>query len=61
MGQAPGSADSARMTFINPNRLEEGHPSCLAPGKPPRSTLSPTMALRDGESYLAWGTPGGDQ
>lgn len=41
--------------------LEEGHPSCLAPGKRPRSTLSPTMALRDGEPYLAWGTPGGDQ
>jgi gamma-glutamyltranspeptidase / glutathione hydrolase len=41
--------------------LEEGHPACLAPGKRPRSTLSPTMALRDGEPYLAWGTPGGDQ
>ena len=41
--------------------LEEGHPSCLAPGKRPRSTLSPTIALRDGEPYLAWGTPGGDQ
>jgi gamma-glutamyltranspeptidase/glutathione hydrolase len=41
--------------------LEEGHPASLAPGKRPRSTLSPTMALRDGEPYLAWGTPGGDQ
>ena len=41
--------------------LDEGHPACLAPGKRPRSTLSPTMALRDGEPYLAWGTPGGDQ
>ncbi len=27
----------------------------------PRTTLSPTMALRDGEPYLAWGSPGGDQ
>jgi gamma-glutamyltranspeptidase / glutathione hydrolase len=26
--------------------LEEGHPASLAPGKRPRSTLSPTMALR---------------
>ncbi|HET9716865.1 MAG TPA: gamma-glutamyltransferase family protein [Pseudolabrys sp.] len=41
--------------------LEEGHPSALAPGKRPRTTLSPTLALRDGEPYLAWGSPGGDQ
>ena len=41
--------------------LEEGHPASLAPGKRPRTTLTPTMALRDGEPYLAWGTPGGDQ
>src|ERR1700736_1128251 len=41
--------------------LEEGHPASLAPGKRPRTTLTPTMALRDGESYLAWGSPGGDQ
>ncbi|MGB7976804.1 MAG: gamma-glutamyltransferase family protein [Roseiarcus sp.] len=41
--------------------LDEQHPACLAPGKRPRSTLSPTMALRDGEPYLAWGSPGGDQ
>ncbi len=41
--------------------LEEGHPAALAPGKRPRTTLSPTLALRDGEPYLAWGSPGGDQ
>jgi gamma-glutamyltranspeptidase / glutathione hydrolase len=41
--------------------LDEGHPNSLAPGKRPRTTLTPTMALRDGEPYLAWGTPGGDQ
>jgi gamma-glutamyltranspeptidase/glutathione hydrolase len=29
--------------------LEEGHPASLAPGKRPRTTLSPTLALRDGE------------
>ncbi len=33
--------------------LEEDHPAALAPGKRPRTTLSPTMALRDGEPYLA--------
>jgi gamma-glutamyltranspeptidase / glutathione hydrolase len=41
--------------------LEENHPAALAPGKRPRTTLSPTLALRDGEPYLAWGSPGGDQ
>jgi gamma-glutamyltranspeptidase/glutathione hydrolase len=41
--------------------LEEGHPAALAPGKRPRTTLTPTLALRDGEPYLGWGTPGGDQ
>jgi gamma-glutamyltranspeptidase / glutathione hydrolase len=41
--------------------LEEGFPSSLQPGTRPRTTLSPGLALRDGEPYLAWGTPGGDQ
>ena len=41
--------------------LDEGHPAALAPGKRPRSTLTPSLALRDGEPYLAWGSPGGDQ
>jgi len=41
--------------------LEEGRPSSLAPGKRPRTTLSPSLALRDGRPYLAFGTPGGDQ
>ncbi|UED87146.1 gamma-glutamyltransferase family protein [Streptomyces profundus] len=41
--------------------LEEGLPSSLAPGRRPRTTLSPTVALRGGEPTLAFGTPGGDQ
>ena len=36
-------------------------PGTLAPGKRPRTTLSPGLVLRDGEPYLAFGTPGGDQ
>jgi len=41
--------------------LEEGLASSLAPGKRPRTTLSPTLVLRDGAPYLACGSPGGDQ
>ncbi len=41
--------------------LTEGLPNSLAGGKRPRTTLTPSLALRDGEPYLAFGTPGGDQ
>jgi gamma-glutamyltranspeptidase/glutathione hydrolase len=41
--------------------LTPGLPATLAPGKRPRTTLTPSLALRDGEPYLAFGTPGGDQ
>jgi gamma-glutamyltranspeptidase/glutathione hydrolase len=41
--------------------LTPGFASSLAPRRRPRTTLSPSMALRDGEPYLAFGTPGGDQ
>ncbi|WP_428928896.1 gamma-glutamyltransferase family protein [Marinibacterium sp. SX1] len=41
--------------------LDEGLPTSLAPGRRPRTTLSPSLALRDGKPWLAFGTPGGDQ
>jgi gamma-glutamyltranspeptidase/glutathione hydrolase len=40
--------------------LEEGLPASLAPGRRPRTTLSPCFALKDGKPYMAFGTPGGD-
>jgi gamma-glutamyltranspeptidase / glutathione hydrolase len=40
--------------------LEEGLPNTLTPGKRPRTTLSPSFAVRDG-TQLSFGTPGGDQ
>jgi gamma-glutamyltranspeptidase/glutathione hydrolase len=41
--------------------LTPGLPATIGPGRRPRTTLTPTLALRDGEPYLAFGTPGGDQ
>ncbi|MGD9484185.1 gamma-glutamyltransferase [Streptomyces sp. TRM70308] len=41
--------------------LDADHPNALAPGKRPRTTLSPSLVLRDGRPHLAFGTPGGDQ
>ncbi|MEJ1977250.1 MAG: gamma-glutamyltransferase family protein [Acetobacteraceae bacterium] len=41
--------------------LRPDHPNSLAPGKRPRTTLSPSMALRDGRPWMAFGTPGGEQ
>ena len=41
--------------------LREGLPNSLAGGKRPRTTLTPSLALRDAEPYMAFGTPGGDQ
>ncbi|MEM9027289.1 MAG: gamma-glutamyltransferase family protein [Pseudomonadota bacterium] len=46
----------AQMFWLDPES-----PTALAPGKRPRTTLSPSLALRDGEPYIVWGTPGGDQ
>jgi gamma-glutamyltranspeptidase/glutathione hydrolase len=41
--------------------LREGLPNSLAPRKRPRTTLSPSFALRDGKPWMAFGTPGGEQ
>ncbi|MFH8791595.1 gamma-glutamyltransferase family protein [Streptomyces sp. NPDC017941] len=41
--------------------LEEGLPDSLTPGRRPRTTLSPSLALKDGVPVMAFGTPGGDQ
>ncbi len=41
--------------------LEDGTPGGLAPGKRPRTTLSPGFAMRGGKPYMAFGTPGADR
>ncbi|MDF1526469.1 MAG: gamma-glutamyltransferase [bacterium] len=41
--------------------LDPEHANALMPGKRPRTTLTPSLALKDGEPYMVFGTPGGDQ
>jgi gamma-glutamyltranspeptidase/glutathione hydrolase len=41
--------------------LRPGLPTSLGPRRRPRTTLSPSMALRDGRAWMAFGTPGGEQ
>lgn len=41
--------------------LDETLPNGLVPGKRPRTTLSPSMVLRDGKAWMSFGTPGGEQ
>lgn len=45
-----------QMTWLQP-----GQASSLAPGRRPRTTLTPTLVLRDGAPEFAIGSPGGDQ
>jgi gamma-glutamyltranspeptidase / glutathione hydrolase len=40
--------------------LTPGHPNQIAPGKRPRITLTPSLALKNGQPWLAFSTPCGD-
>lgn len=44
-----------QMFYLNPER-----PNALAGRKRPRATLTPSLVTRNGEPYMAFGTPGGD-
>ena len=46
-----------RMPYFS---LEDGDVNVLQPGKRPRHTINPALALKDGKPYMAWNTPGGD-
>lgn len=40
--------------------MKPGLPNSLQPGKRPRATLTPSLAFRDGQPWMAFGSPGGD-
>ena len=46
-----------RMPYFS---LDEDNVNVLKPGKRPRHTVNPAIALKNGKPYLAWNTPGGD-
>jgi gamma-glutamyltranspeptidase / glutathione hydrolase len=41
--------------------LDPAHPNCLVPGKRPRTTLTPSLVMREDRPHMVFGTPGGDQ
>jgi gamma-glutamyltranspeptidase/glutathione hydrolase len=53
-----GFALGTRMQMFD---LDNNSLNQLQPGKRPRTTLSPTLALRENTPWMAFGTPGGDQ
>jgi gamma-glutamyltranspeptidase/glutathione hydrolase len=42
------------------SRLDRAHPASVAPGKRPRLTPNPAIAIKPGEYVMPFGTPGGD-
>jgi gamma-glutamyltranspeptidase/glutathione hydrolase len=47
----------SRLISLN---TQKGHPNCIAPGKRPRTTLTPTIVLKNGKPVLAVSVAGGD-
>ena len=52
-----GIIHGTRLTSLN---SWKGHPNCIAPGKRPRVTLTPTLVLKGGKPVVAIAVAGGD-
>jgi gamma-glutamyltranspeptidase/glutathione hydrolase len=47
------------LTDFSYDSTNPDEPNAIEPGKRPRSSMSPTIVLKDGDPFLALGTPGG--
>ena len=56
-GGHTGITHGARLVINNSWR---GHPNAVGPGKRPRTSLTPTMVMKDGKPFLAISVAGGD-
>jgi len=59
----PRDGGKAGVTYSNRLRslnTTPGHPNCIQPGKRPRTTLTPTLVLKNGLPILAISVAGGD-
>lgn len=56
-GGITGVIHGSRLVIFN---TWKGHPNCIEPGKRPRTTLTPTLVLKDGKPVLAISVAGGD-
>ncbi|HZD04477.1 MAG TPA: gamma-glutamyltransferase, partial [Longimicrobiales bacterium] len=52
-----GMSQRAQSFVVNP---EDGPYNVIEPGKRPRATLTPSLALKDGEPFLSFAVQGGD-
>lgn len=60
-----GGVEAGRTGIVLGSRLIslntwEGHPNCIAPGKRPRITLTPTLVFKEGKPVFAISVAGGD-
>jgi gamma-glutamyltranspeptidase/glutathione hydrolase len=56
----PGPTGIWLGTRLQSLNIWKGHPNCIAPGKRPRITLTPTLVLREGRPLIAISVAGGD-
>ena len=63
LGSSAGSGGHTGITHgtrLIINNTWRGHPNCIGPGKRPRTSLTPTLVMKDGKPYLAISVAGGD-
>lgn len=63
LGSSAGSGGHTGITHgarLIINNTWRGHPNAIGPGKRPRTSLTPTLVMKDGKPFLAISVAGGD-